>query len=259
MLVEHDTSMLPLLSPPASTRTPTAQPRARAPESLRARTGPTPTVRRRVVDFCLALVLLTCTWPVILAAALLIRLSSRGPAFYLQTRLGLYGRPFRIHKLRTMQHDCESQSGPRWSTNGDPRIVPLGRFLRRTHIDELPQLWNVLRGEMSLVGPRPERPEFVPQLERVVPCYRDRLLVLPGLTGLAQIHLPPDTDLASVRHKLAYDLYYVRQQSFWLDLRILAATGCRGFLPFTLLARLFGFPEREVVVETYEALAAGVL
>ena len=105
-------------------------------------------------------------------------------------RLGKNGRPFRLHKIRTMRHDCEKATGPRWAVPGDPRITPLGRFLRQTHLDELPQLWNVLRGEMSLVGPRPERPEFVPDLEQAIPHYRDRLLVRPGVTGLAQVQLP---------------------------------------------------------------------
>jgi lipopolysaccharide/colanic/teichoic acid biosynthesis glycosyltransferase len=177
-----------------------------------------------VLDGVLGLVLLVLSAPLILLAGLLIRLTSRGPVFYSQTRSGRNGRPFTLYKIRTMYHDCEQQSGPRWSRPGDPRVMPVGRLLRKTHLDELPQLWNVLRGEMSLVGPRPERPEFIPQLEQAIPYYRGRLLVRPGLTGLAQVQLPPDTDLASVRLKLAYDLYYVRQHGLWLDLRILAGT-----------------------------------
>ena len=130
------------------------------------------------------------------------------------------GRPFTLFKIRTMAHDCEKASGARWSTPGDPRITRVGAFLRKTHLDELPQLWNVLRGDMSLVGPRPERPEFTPLLEQVVPHYRDRLAVRPGVTGLAQVQLPADTDLDSVRRKLAYDLYYIRHLNGWLDLRL---------------------------------------
>ena len=137
--------------------------------------------------------------PFIFVAALLVKLTSRGPAFYSQVRLGLDGRPFYIRKLRTMYHNCERLSGPCWSTANDCRITPVGRFLRRSHIDELPQLWNVLCGEMSLVGPRPERPELIPTLARSIPGYRHRLEVRPGVTGLAQIQLPPDTDLDSVR------------------------------------------------------------
>src|SRR5207253_4196733 len=142
------------------------------------------------------------------------------PVFYSQIRLGRGGKPFAIYKIRTMTHNCEKVSGAQWSTPGDARITPVGRFLRKTHLDELPQLWNVLRADMSLVGPRPERPEFVPKLEHALPRYRDRLAVRPGVSGLAQVQLPPDTDLASVRRKLAHDLFYVERMSFWLDLRI---------------------------------------
>jgi lipopolysaccharide/colanic/teichoic acid biosynthesis glycosyltransferase len=177
-----------------------------------------------VIDFIAGLALLGVTAPVMLISALLVKLTSSGPAFYSQTRTGKNGRHFTIYKLRTMYHDCESVSGPRWSTPGDSRITPLGRLLRRTHIDELPQLWNVVRGDMALVGPRPERPEFIPSLSRALPHYSERLLVRPGITGLAQVQLPPDTDLDSVRHKLAYDLYYVHHVSLWLDVRILTGT-----------------------------------
>ena len=152
-----------------------------------------------------------------------------------------------------MIHDCERLTGARWAAARDPRITLVGRFLRRTHIDELPQLWNVLRGEMSLVGPRPERPEFVPQLEKVIPRYRERLLVPPGVTGLAQVQLPPDTDLASVRRKLAYDLYYVKRLSWWLDLRILFATAGHvlGF-PYSAAHTLFRMPHGQAVELAYQ-------
>jgi lipopolysaccharide/colanic/teichoic acid biosynthesis glycosyltransferase len=179
---------------------------------------------KAVLDFLLTLALAVPALPILLLTALLVKLSSRGPVLYSQTRLGLNGRPFSIFKVRTMHHDCERSSGARWSQPGDPRVTPLGRFLRATHLDELPQLWNILRGDMSLVGPRPERPEFVPSLERAIPNYRGRLLVRPGLTGLAQVQLPPDSDIAGVRRKVAHDLYYVRHVSGWLDLRILACT-----------------------------------
>jgi lipopolysaccharide/colanic/teichoic acid biosynthesis glycosyltransferase len=179
---------------------------------------------RRTLDLTLALVLLALTSPVLLLAALLVRLTSRGPAFYTQVRTGRGGRPFTIYKVRTMVDNCESLTGPRWTIPGDPRVTPLGWLLRRTHLDELPQLLNVVRGEMSLIGPRPERPEFVAQLERVIPGYAVRHQVLPGITGLAQVQLAPDTDIESVRHKLQYDLYYVRHWSAWLDLRIAVAT-----------------------------------
>jgi len=147
-----------------------------------------------------------------------------------------------------MVHNAELHSGARWSTPHDPRITPVGRFLRTTHLDELPQLWNVLRGDMSLVGPRPERPEFVPQLERALPRYRDRLKIRPGITGLAQIQLPPDTDLSSVRRKLRYDLYYLGHISALLDLKIMLCTGCKLFgIPFRLSGSLLGLPRAEAV------------
>jgi len=179
-----------------------------------------------LMDFAVAATLLVLSAPFMLMAMILVKLTSRGPALYAQKRLGLDGRIFTIYKIRSMWHNCESTSGPRWSSVGDARITPVGRILRATHLDELPQLWNVLRGEMSLVGPRPERPEIVPLLEQSIPQYRERLRVLPGLTGLAQVQLPPDTDLQRVRRKLACDLYYVQFVGPWLDLRIMVGTAC---------------------------------
>lgn len=204
------------------------------------------------VEWVFALVLLVLTGPVILLAALLVKLTSRGPAFYSQTRLGLNGRPFRIHKVRTMTHNCEKATGATWAKTNDPRITRVGNFLRKTHLDELPQLINVLRGEMSIVGPRPERPEFIPQLEQHVPHYCDRLWVRPGVTGLAQVQLPADTDMASVRRKLAYDLYYVRHISLWLDARLIACTVVHCFgVPFHVLCRWFKMPSRDAVENAY--------
>jgi lipopolysaccharide/colanic/teichoic acid biosynthesis glycosyltransferase len=205
-------------------------------------------------DFLFALVLLVLTAPLLLLGAVLVKLTSRGPVLYTQIRLGYLGQPFTIYKLRTMRHNCEAVSGPRWSGPGDARITPIGRLLRRTHIDELPQLWNVLCGHMSLVGPRPERPEFTPELERALPCYRDRLLLRPGITGLAQVQLPPDTDLASVRRKLAHDLYYFRMLGPWLDVRILLATGFRfAGIPWSISRRFFLLPGGEQVESAYES------
>jgi len=208
------------------------------------------------LDFMLALILLLLTAPVMFVAILLVRLTSRGGAIYRQTRLGLGGKPYTIYKIRTMYRDCERLTGPRWSMPGDPRVTPIGRFLRLTHIDELPQLWNILRGEMSLVGPRPERPEIAAQLERVLPYYRDRLLVRPGVTGLAQVQLPPDTELESVRRKLACDLYYIRRVSPWLDLRIMLGTGL-GILgiPFFVTRELLRIPSGDVVETAYRDLS----
>src|SRR5688500_945509 len=180
-----------------------------------------------------ALALLVASSPLLLGLALLVRWTSRGPAFYAQTRLGLGGRRYRIYKLRTMVHDAEAATGPVWARlgpGGDSRITPLGRVLRATHLDELPQLWNVLRGEMGLIGPRPERPETAGRIERKVPGYGGRLAVRPGVTGLAQMLLPADDPsdptFACVRRKLAYDLYYVRNVSALVDLRVALATPC---------------------------------
>jgi lipopolysaccharide/colanic/teichoic acid biosynthesis glycosyltransferase len=205
------------------------------------------------VDLGLAAVLIVLAAPVMLLTALAVKLTSRGPVLYSQTRVGKNGRPFTLYKIRTMIHECEKASGVRWSMPGDPRITPIGAFLRKTHLDELPQLWNVLRGDMSLVGPRPERPEFTPALERAIPHYRDRLGVRPGVTGLAQVQLPPDTDLASVRKKLAYDLYYIRYRSLWLDLRLIACTAVHmAGVPYRALCLLFVMPRTETVETSYQ-------
>jgi lipopolysaccharide/colanic/teichoic acid biosynthesis glycosyltransferase len=215
---------------------------------------------KSAVEFCTCLVLLVLAAPVIFLAAALVKLTSRGPAFYTQTRLGQGGRPYTIYKLRSMYHNCERHGGARWSTAGDPRVTPLGRWLRRSHIDELPQLWNVVRGEMSLIGPRPERPEFIPHLEECLPLYHLRRAVRPGVTGLAQVLLPPDTDLESVRRKLAYDLYYVQNYSLWLDLQLLATTAI--FLigvPYSAMGKFFLLPSNETVEEAYRKLNAGTV
>jgi lipopolysaccharide/colanic/teichoic acid biosynthesis glycosyltransferase len=208
---------------------------------------------KNVVDFVTAAALAVFALPVVLLAAAVVKLTSRGPAFYTQTRVGQDGRLFAIYKLRTMIHNCESLTGPRWSIPGDPRVTRVGRVLRLTHLDELPQLLNVLRGEMSLIGPRPERPEFVPELARALPGYWQRLTVRPGVTGLAQVQLPPDADLTSVRRKLAHDLYYIQQLSPWLDLRLLACTAFYALgIPFTLLSRFLGIPGGEEVEQAMQ-------
>jgi len=178
-----------------------------------------------VLELVLALLLLVLTGPVILILAAVVKLTSAGPAFYSQRRIGKNGRRYLIYKLRTMAYNCESSSGPEWSAGNDRRVTSVGRFLRRAHLDELPQLWNVLRGEMSLVGPRPERPEFVSKLQKQIPDYRGRLTVRPGITGLAQVYLPPDRDTDDVRRKLKYDLQYMRRFSFLLDVRLLLCSG----------------------------------
>ena len=218
-----------------------------------------PTPWKTAVEFVVAALLLTVFLPVILLTAALVRVTSRGPAFYLQTRVGKGGRLFRIYKLRTMYHDIEKVSGARWSAAGDPRVTFLGRFLRRTHLDELPQLFNVLKGEMSLVGPRPERPEFVSVLEREIARYRERLTVRPGVTGLAQVYLPPDTDLSSVRRKLTYDLAYTQRMNPWLDLRLMLVTGLRVLgLPLSALAWVFRLPDPQDIERPTPSAARSV-
>jgi lipopolysaccharide/colanic/teichoic acid biosynthesis glycosyltransferase len=211
---------------------------------------------KRAFDFIVALTLFILALPIIALTLLLVKITSRGPALYSQVRLGKGGRPFAIYKVRTMYQDAERISGAAWSTPGDSRITPLGRFLRKTHLDELPQLWNVLRGDMSMVGPRPERPEFVPQLEQAVPYYRARLLVRPGVTGLAQVQLPPDTDLESVRIKLAYDVDYIQTISFPLDLKICWATALHVVgADAEFIRKCFGFTARERIEGAYRNLA----
>lgn len=199
---------------------------------------------KRGIDFVVALVLLVFLTPVILLAMLLVRLSSRGWPIYTQKRLGLGGKVFTIYKIRTMYQDCERHSGPTWCVPGDPRVTPIGRLLRASHLDELPQLVNVVKGEMSLVGPRPERPEFLERLEHELPGYRCRLAVRPGVSGLAQVQQPPDTDIFSVRRKLNYDLYYVEGQNLWLDFRIVLATAlkCLG-VPFGWIGWVLQLPD----------------
>ncbi len=176
------------------------------------------------IEIVVAIPMLIILSPVLVGAAILIRLTSKGPAFYSQRRLGRNGQEYVMVKLRTMVHDAESGTGAIWATTEDPRVTPLGKFLRRTQIDEFPQLLNVIFGQMSLIGPRPERPEIADRLELDIPNYKQRLHVKPGITGLAQLRLPADTDIQSVRQKLIPDLYYVRNMGPWLDLRIIFFT-----------------------------------
>ena len=204
---------------------------------------------KSTTDYLLAVLLLPPALIAVLVAAALVKLTSRGPVFYTQTRVGLNGRLYRIVKIRTMYHNCELTSGIQWAKKKDSRVTPVGRFLRAAHIDELPQLWNVLRGEMSLVGPRPERPEVIASkcLEQLVPGYRLRSNVKPGVTGLAQVQLPADTDIASVRRKVEYDLYYVQNQSLLLDLRLIVATLFKPLVSPKWLRRLFLLPGQQTV------------
>jgi lipopolysaccharide/colanic/teichoic acid biosynthesis glycosyltransferase len=199
-------------------------------------------------DFVIVLIMCAFALPVTLVAALLVKLTSSGPAFYTQVRCGRFGQPFKICKLRTMYHNCEARSGAIWSSKNDNRVTWIGRILRSTHLDELPQLWNVLRGEMNLIGPRPERPEFAIPLDRQIPGYAGRLAVKPGVSGLAQIQLPADSNLESVRNKLALDLVYVEKRGFWLDLRLMLGT-CLYLVGFSYarVRRLMRLPKASVV------------
>lgn len=179
---------------------------------------------KRAVDVIIAAGGLLVCAPLLLLVALAIKLESRGPVLYSQERVGYGGRIFRIHKFRSMVVDAEA-GGPCWAHAGlDPRVTRVGAWLRRTHLDELPQLWNVLQGDMSLVGPRPERPCFVETLQRGIPGYHERHRAKPGITGLAQVHYRYDTSLADVRRKLRFDRLYLMRMSPALDLRILWQT-----------------------------------
>ncbi len=220
----------------------------------------TPATRcgKRLLDILVAIAALILAAPLMLVVALAVRLTSRGPIIFRQTRVGLnlrkygsdrrliardaqtlienrrragtdrrgnftYGRHFTMYKFRTMQIDAE-KDGARFAQKGDARITSIGRFLRKTRLDELPQLWNVLRGEMSLVGPRPERPEFMQDLSHQIPGYLDRLGLQPGLTGVAQILNGYDNELQSFKRKAAFDLHYLQNCSIWNDVKILVRT-----------------------------------
>jgi len=176
-------------------------------------------------DVTVSILLLLAALPVMAICAAIIKLSDpRGPVLFSQTRVGLGGRRFRMYKLRTMYTDAEKDTGAVWATDDDPRVIPLCRFMRLSHLDELPQLYNILRGDMSLVGPRPERPEIIRELMMHIPNYMNRLEVKPGLTGLAQIENGYDSDIDSVRRKVAWDLEYVRTRGWATDLKILGRT-----------------------------------
>ena len=181
-------------------------------------------IAKRLFDVVVSLVLLMLTLPLVLATAVLVKLESRGPAFYRQTRAGLFGEPFDILKLRSMRVDAEAAGKAVWAERDDPRITRVGRIIRKLRIDELPQVWTVLKGEMSFVGPRPERPAFVDELSQAIPFYAERHVVKPGITGWAQINYPYGASLDDARHKLEYDLYYAKNYTPFLDLVIILQT-----------------------------------
>ena len=178
---------------------------------------------KRIFDIIASGALLVLTLPLIVLFALLVKLDGGGPAFFRQTRVGLYGQPFQLIKLRSMRVDAE-KDGAKWADADDPRITRLGRFMRKVRIDELPQVWTVLKGQMSFVGPRPEVPQFVADLEDHLPYYAERHMVKPGITGWAQINYPYGASIEDSRHKLEYDLYYAKNYTPFLDLLILLQT-----------------------------------
>ena len=179
---------------------------------------------KRAFDLVFAFAGLLTVLPLLVVIAIAVWAGDRGPVFFVQERIGRYRRPFRMYKFRTMILNAERTTGPTWSWAGDPRVTHVGRILRATHLDEFPQLWNVLRGEMSFVGPRPERAVFVEQLERVIPGYINRLAIRPGITGLSQLRSGYDDSMRSVRRKIRYDLLYVRRGCTLLDAMIIMDT-----------------------------------
>jgi lipopolysaccharide/colanic/teichoic acid biosynthesis glycosyltransferase len=179
---------------------------------------------KRILDVVVSAAVLVAGLPLWAAVAALVKLTSDGPAIYRQTRTGRHGRPFTMYKFRTMEDDAERHTGPVWASKEDPRYTPIGRRLRALRLDEIPQLWNVLKGEMSLVGPRPERPYFVDKLAREIPLYSRRHRVQPGVTGLAQVKWRYDQNLEDVRQKLKYDLFYIENMSLRMDFQILLQT-----------------------------------
>lgn len=181
-------------------------------------------VAKEVVDVLLGFVALVLALPLLAVCAVIIRLASPGPILFRQTRIGKGGKPFVMFKLRTMHLDAERVTGATWAQKDDPRVIRACKWMRRSHVDELPQLLCVLRGEMSLVGPRPERPEIYAELEKHYPEVRKRLAVRPGITGLAQIRNGYDTSVEEFRHKLEADLEYIERRRWALELRILAGT-----------------------------------
>jgi exopolysaccharide biosynthesis polyprenyl glycosylphosphotransferase len=180
------------------------------------------------LDVALSVVILILTVPLIALCAILIKSTSRGPIFFQQTRIGLHGKPFTIYKLRSMHQDAE-RSGPQWASANDPRVTKIGNFLRKSRLDELPQCWNVLCGDMSFIGPRPERPEFTDTLNAEIPYYSLRHIVKPGISGWAQVIFPYGASKEDAIRKLQYELYYIKHQSLLLDLNIVVRTAFTVF------------------------------
>lgn len=173
-----------------------------------------------IVSSALGLIVLS---PLMVIIAVAVKLTSKGPAIFKQTRVGKKGRCFTMYKFRSMTVDAE-KGGPAWAQQNDPRTTSIGSFLRRSHLDELPQLFNVLRGDMSIVGPRPERPFFVKELRQVIPHYDRRLCTKPGITGLAQVRSGYDDKIEDVKKKVKYDIFYIQKMCPWLDLKMIFST-----------------------------------
>ncbi|MEW6196621.1 MAG: sugar transferase [Bacteroidota bacterium] len=179
---------------------------------------------KRLMDIVLSLMLLIITLPITILSSIAIKIDSKGPVFYRQERSGMNNKVFKIVKFRTMIKDAEKYSGPVWSVKGDPRVTTIGRLLRKTRVDEIPQVYNVLKGDMSFVGPRPERPFFVEKLSQEIPLYKRRLKVRPGITGWAQVKHKYDENIEDVKAKLRYDLYYIENMSLRMDFKIIFRT-----------------------------------
>ena len=162
--------------------------------------------------------------PILLIIAILVKITSKGPILYSQTRVGKNGQTFEILKFRTMKVDAEKETGPVWAAQNDNRLTPIGDVMRKLHVDELPQLINVLRGEMSIIGPRPERPVFVRKFKEIIPDYEKRLMIKPGITGLAQVWHRYDETIEDVKKKVKYDLLYIKRMCIWADLNIMLRT-----------------------------------
>jgi lipopolysaccharide/colanic/teichoic acid biosynthesis glycosyltransferase len=181
-------------------------------------------VAKEVVDVILGFIALILFAPLLLLCALMIKLTSKGPVLFKQVRVGQGGKPFVMYKLRTMRQDAEASTGAVWASNNDPRVIPICRWMRRSHVDELPQLLNVIKGDMSLVGPRPERPEIVADLEKVCPDFNKRHMVRPGITGMAQIRHGYESSIEGALRKLQVDLEYIEDRTWSTEIRILAGT-----------------------------------
>lgn len=199
---------------------------------------------KRFFDLAVLILTLPVIGSIILLFMLLVKLTSKGPIFYTQIRCGKDGKPFKMFKIRSMIVDAEAGKGATWSRGYDPRVTTVGRIMRKLHIDELPQIFNVLRGEMMVIGPRPERPEFIEKLNELVPGYEYRMLVQPGMTGYAQLNWRADHGLEDVHRKVILDLEYIETVTFWFDMRIVAGTAFQFIPTHTWPLKMLGIYRR---------------